>query len=81
MTFRVFFDILKYMAEVLTIPKKLIKKGELVIVPRIDFEKMLRIQKRLLWEEQDTDAAIRIFEREKKEGKLRRASKFSEILR
>jgi len=69
------------MAEVLTIPKKLIKKGELVIVPRIDFEKMLRIQKRLLWEEQDTDAAIRIFEREKKEGKLRRASKFSEILR
>ncbi len=72
---------MKYMAEVLTIPKKFIQKGELVVMPRVDFEKILEVQKRLLWEERDTDEAIHIFEKEERQGKLKKAVSFSEILR
>ena len=69
-----------YMAEVLTIPKKLAQKGDLVIVSRAEYEQAINTQKRLLSEEQDTDEAIRVFESERKNGKLKRAKRFSDIL-
>ena len=68
------------MYSILTIPKKLSQKGELVIVPRVEYEEVLKVKKRLLREEADTDEAIRIFGKERKEGILKRASSFSEIL-
>ena len=68
------------MADILTIPQKLIQKGELIIVPRTEYEAVLKIKKRLLWEEKDTDEAIRTFEKERKAHTLRKASAFSEIL-
>ena len=68
------------MANILTIPKKLTELGDLVIIPRAEYEETLRVKKRLLDEEQDTDEAIRIFEKEYKEGKLKRVSSFSAIL-
>lgn len=66
--------------ETVTIPKKLTQKGELIVVSRQEYEEALRVKKRLLWEENDTDEAIRIFGREQKAKKLKRASGFSEIL-
>ena len=68
------------MADILTIPQKLIQKGELIIVPRVEYEAALKIKRRLLWEEKDTDEAIRVFEKERKAHALRKASAFSEIL-
>lgn len=69
------------MAEILTIPKNLIKRGELVIIPKDQFRKMTALASRLLWEEKDTDEAIRVFEKERRAGKLKKTGKFSEILR
>lgn len=68
------------MTDIITIPKRLIQKGELVIVPRVEYEEILKIKRRLLWEEKDTDKAIGIFEKERKAKKLKKASTFSEIL-
>ena len=68
------------MSQILTIPKKLAEKGELVIVPRADYEEALRVKNRLLWEEKDTDEAIHIFEKEFGAKKLRKASSFATIL-
>lgn len=68
------------MVNILTIPKKLIQRGELVIVPRVEYEAVLKVRKRLLDEERDTDAAIRAFEKEHAAGKLKKATTFSEIL-
>jgi hypothetical protein len=59
--------------EVLTIPKKLASKGDLVVVPRADYEAALEVRARLLWEETDTDEAIRIFEKERRNKKLKKA--------
>lgn len=67
------------MADVLTIPKKLMQKGELIIMPRAEYEEVLKTRKRLLWEENDTDEAIRVFEKERKANKLKKALSFSEI--
>lgn len=68
------------MAEVLTIPKKLSQKGELVIIPRAEYEEVINLKKRLLWEEKDTDEAIRVFEKERKSGQLKKTASFSEML-
>ncbi|MBI2121607.1 MAG: hypothetical protein HYT98_00640 [Candidatus Sungbacteria bacterium] len=68
------------MAEILTIPQKLAQKGDLVIVPRVDYEEALKVKQRLLWEEKDTDEAVHIFDREHKTKKLKRAVRFFEIL-
>lgn len=68
------------MLNLLAIPKKLLQRGELVIVPRADYEEALHLKKRLLWEEKDTDGAIRIFEKEHAAGKLQKTSSFSAIL-
>ncbi len=68
------------MVDILTIPKKLIQKGELVIMARAEYEEVLKLRKRLIGEEKDTDEAIRVFERERRAGKLKKATHFSEIL-
>ncbi len=54
----------------ITIPKKLIKNDDLVIIPRKEYEKFLKLQTQREWEEKDTDEAIRVFKKEKRENKL-----------
>lgn len=66
--------------DIISIPKKMWQKGDLVIIPRVEYEEALKVKQRLLWEEEDTDEAIRVFDREKKIGKLKKVSSFSEIL-
>lgn len=68
------------MSNVLTIPKELAQKGDLILVPRTDYEDALKVKERLLGEEADTDKAIRIFEKERKAGKLKMVKSFSEML-
>lgn len=51
-----------------------------MVVPRADYEAAMRVTKRLLWEEQDTDEAIRIFEKEAKAKKLKVATDFVSML-
>ena len=65
----------------ITIPTKLAKKGDLIAVPRREYEEFLELRKRLLWEEKDTDEAIRIFKQEKRTGKLKSATNLSSILK
>jgi len=58
----------------ITIPKKLIKNGDLVINPRKKYEEFLdleKIMKKKLLEEIDTDLAVKIYRKEKNQGKLR----------
>ncbi|PJB17188.1 hypothetical protein CO116_01295 [Candidatus Falkowbacteria bacterium CG_4_9_14_3_um_filter_38_19] len=58
----------------ITIPKKLIKNGDLVIIPRKKYEEFLdleKIMKKKLLEEIDTDLAVKIYRKEKNQGKLR----------
>ena len=43
------------MSEVITIPKKLVQKDDLVILPRKDYEEFLRLRLRREWEEKDTN--------------------------
>ena len=59
------------MSEVITIPKKLVQKDDLVILPRKDYEEFLRLRLRKEWEEKDTNEAIRIFNEERKKKKLK----------
>lgn len=62
--------IIKYMVNVITIPKEYIKKKELVLIPRDEYEEFLKLRKQREYEEKDTDEAIRIFKNEKKKKKL-----------
>ena len=58
----------------LTIPKNLIQNDDLVVLPRRQYESFLDISKKWqkrLFEEQDTDEAIAIYKKEKKQGKLK----------
>jgi hypothetical protein len=58
----------------ITIPKKLIKEKELIIIPRKTYEELIGLQKAMkkkVYEEQDTNSAIKIYKKEKKEGKLK----------
>lgn len=66
--------------DTITIPRRISRKGDLVVIPRVEFDEWLKIKKRLLLEEKETDEAIRIFNRELKSGKLKRAVRFSDIL-
>lgn len=65
----------------ITIPKNLVRRGNLVVVPRREYEEFLKLQKRLLWEEKDTDEAIRIFKEEKNSGALKTATDFASVLK
>ncbi len=68
------------MVNILTIPKKLAQKGELIIIPRAEYDEITGLKKRLLREEKDTDETIHVFEKEYQNKKLKKASTFSEIL-
>jgi len=50
------------------------------VVPKDYFEKLDSIKNRLLGEEMETDEAIRIFDSERRAGKLRKARGFADIL-
>lgn len=63
----------------ITIPKKVTKGEELLVVPRKKFEEFLRWQKKKEWEEKDTDEAIRIFKKERREGKLQRVKSLADL--
>ncbi len=65
----------------ITIPKKVKTKEDLILIPKKEYERLVKLSQRLFWEEQDTNEAIKIFEREKKSGKLKSASSFSAILK
>jgi len=58
------------MEQVITIPKEIAKQGRLVLIPLKEYEEFLRLRKQKEWEEKDTDEAIRVFKKEKKEKKL-----------
>jgi hypothetical protein len=58
----------------ITIPKNLINEQDLMIIPRKQYESFLDISKKWsqrLFEEQDTDEAIDIYKKEKKQSKLK----------
>ncbi len=58
----------------LTIPKNFIVNDDLVIIPRKQYESFLYIGKqweKRLCEEKDTDEAIAVYKKEKKQGKLK----------
>jgi phage pi2 protein 07 len=59
------------MEEIITIPKEITKRGDLVLISRKEYEELLKLRKKRNWEERDTDEAINIFKREKREKKLR----------
>jgi len=58
------------MEKVITIPKEIVKKGDLVLIPRKEYEEFLRLRKQKKWEEKDIDEAIKVFQKEKKGKKL-----------
>ena len=68
------------MSNVLTIPKKLARMGDLVLVPRADYKDAMRVKARLLAEETDTDQAVRVFEKERKAKQLKKTRSFAAIL-
>jgi len=70
---------IKYMGKVITIPKEIIKKGELVIIPKSEYEKFLRLRKQEEWEEKDTNEAIRVFKEEKRKNKLLKIKSLAEL--
>ncbi|MEK7651486.1 MAG: hypothetical protein AAB377_03090 [Patescibacteria group bacterium] len=58
----------------ITIPKEFARKGDLVVIPRKKYEDFLNLEKimeRRLIEESDTDSAIKIYKKEKRQGKLK----------
>ncbi|MBI2624378.1 hypothetical protein HYW67_02685 [Candidatus Parcubacteria bacterium] len=59
----------------ITIPKELMRRKEnLILIPRKKYEELLGLEqtvKRRLREEADTDLAVRIYKKEKRQGKLK----------
>jgi len=67
------------MGKVIIIPKEIAKKGDLVLIPRQEYEEFLRLREQREWEEKDTDEAIRIFQEEKKKKKLLKIKSLAEL--
>ncbi|MDO8482898.1 MAG: hypothetical protein Q7S86_03715 [bacterium] len=66
----------------LTIPKNFISNDDLVIIPRKQYESFLNIGKqweKRLFEEKDTDEAIAVYKKEKKQGKLKVVKSLSSL--
>ncbi|MFH1956777.1 MAG: hypothetical protein ABIJ28_03970 [Patescibacteria group bacterium] len=66
------------------IPRNIANKDDLVVIPRGIYNEFLNCKKfaeKRLSEEKEADEAIRIYKQEKKAGKLKTASSFSEILK
>ena len=65
---------MKTQTVVATIPRQLIGKSDLVVLRKSQYDEFLRLQEqevKRLWEEKDTDEAIKIYLKEKKTGKLK----------
>ncbi|MBU4298593.1 hypothetical protein KJ636_00935 [Patescibacteria group bacterium] len=54
----------------ITIPKEIAKRGDLVLIPKSEYEEFLKLREQREWEEKDTDEAIEIFKEEKKKKNL-----------
>jgi len=66
----------------ITIPKKLIKEKELVLIPRKKYEEFLNLEKiieKRLVEEADTDLAIQIYKKEKQQRKLKMIKSLADL--
>ncbi len=58
----------------ITIPKKLERAKDLVVIPRKQYEELLslkKVAKDFLSQERDTDIAIKVYQKEKKQKKLK----------
>ena len=58
----------------ITIPEKLIKEKELIVIPRRKYEEFVNLEKLLknrMAEEKDLDKTIAIYKREKAQNKLK----------
>ena len=65
-----------------TIPQTLARKGDLVVIPREEYEKFLTMKKRvksIFLEERDIDSSIKIYKSEKKSGKLKIIKSFADL--
>ena len=66
----------------ITIPKKFTaSKEDFIILPRSEYERMVLLSRQVFVEEKNTDAAIRVFQSELKQKKLKSTSSFSHILK
>lgn len=54
------------MTKIITLPKKLVERGELVLVPRSDYERLLRIAKKQMEIEKGINKALE----EARQGKV-----------
>lgn len=63
----------------LTIPRHLIKKAPLVVIPQVEYEELLRLRQRWEWEEKDTKEAVKIYEKERKAKKLREIQSLADL--
>lgn len=67
------------MNTIIKIPKEIIKKGNLVLIPQSEYDEFLRFSKKRKAEERDTDSAIKVFQKEKKEKKLFKINSFGDL--
>ncbi|MEK7599095.1 MAG: hypothetical protein AAB474_01410 [Patescibacteria group bacterium] len=66
----------------ITIPKNLIKNDDLVVIPRKKYEEFLNLEKTIgkrLSEEADTDLAIKIYNKEKHQKKLKTIKSLNDL--
>ena len=66
----------------ITIPKTLASKGDLVVIPREEYEKFLIMKKRIkniFLEEKDIDLSIKTYKTEKRAGKLKTIKSLAEL--
>lgn len=64
------------------IPKSLLKEKKLVLLPQKDYQRFLNLEKIVkgrLAEITDTDLAIKIYKREKRQGKLKAIKSLAEL--
>ena len=70
------------MMNTITISKELMKNDDLVIIPRKKYEEFLGLEKiieRKLEEESDTDLALQIYRKEKRQGRLKTIKSLADI--
>jgi hypothetical protein len=66
----------------ITIPQTLAKKGDLVVIPREEYEKFLTMKKRvknIFIEEKDIDSSIKTYKSEKRSGKLKTIKSLADL--
>ena len=66
----------------ITIPEKLIKEKELIVIPRKKYEEYVNLEKLLknrIAEENEIDGAIAIYKREKAQNKLKALKSLADL--